>query len=219
MPDSGLPLSSVTRPADRAARIPNRGDATKHKRDSHSHNAHHAQGAPKSPTSPHGVDLRRLPPAHLSRSRRPRSMARLRRALVGSRGMSVDRSVFGRPAGRRAPREVPGAADADPVEFLGAQFDHGLAWVHFDEGFGGLGVAAGLQRRRPATSRAGAPPSLGDYVACIRVRSRPQRGDAGAAIAIPPPDLHRRGALVSALQRARRGVRPRRTLDVGGARR
>lgn len=38
----------------------------------------------------------------------------------------------------------------DPVamadqEFLGAQFDHGLAWVHFGEGHGGLGVNPRLQ--------------------------------------------------------------------------
>ena len=30
--------------------------------------------------------------------------------------------------------------------FLGAQFDLGLAWVHFPEGEGGLGVSPGLQR-------------------------------------------------------------------------
>jgi alkylation response protein AidB-like acyl-CoA dehydrogenase len=34
----------------------------------------------------------------------------------------------------------------DPVGFLGAQFDAGLAWVHFDEGFGGLGLRPKLQR-------------------------------------------------------------------------
>jgi alkylation response protein AidB-like acyl-CoA dehydrogenase len=33
-----------------------------------------------------------------------------------------------------------------PAEvFLGAQFDHGLAWVHFPLGHGGLGLAPGLQ--------------------------------------------------------------------------
>jgi alkylation response protein AidB-like acyl-CoA dehydrogenase len=32
------------------------------------------------------------------------------------------------------------------VELLGAQFDLGLAWVHFPEGCGGLGLAPGLQR-------------------------------------------------------------------------
>ena len=28
----------------------------------------------------------------------------------------------------------------DPAAFLGAQFDAGLAWVHFPEGNGGLGL-------------------------------------------------------------------------------
>ena len=42
-------------------------------------------------------------------------------------------------------------AKADPKassqeEFRGVQFDLGLAWVHFPEGRGGLGVAPGLQR-------------------------------------------------------------------------
>src|SRR3954471_20764397 len=32
------------------------------------------------------------------------------------------------------------------VEFLGAQYDLGLAWVHFPEGFGGLGMSPKLQR-------------------------------------------------------------------------
>jgi len=32
------------------------------------------------------------------------------------------------------------------VEFLGAQFDAGLAWVHFDESYGGLGLSPGLQK-------------------------------------------------------------------------
>ncbi|CAN5570835.1 acyl-CoA dehydrogenase family protein [soil metagenome] len=34
----------------------------------------------------------------------------------------------------------------DPATFLGAQFDAGLAWVHFPEGAGGLGVSPKLQR-------------------------------------------------------------------------
>ena len=33
------------------------------------------------------------------------------------------------------------------TEFLGAQYDLGLAWVHFDEGYGGLGLAPKLQGR------------------------------------------------------------------------
>ena len=36
--------------------------------------------------------------------------------------------------------------DSTPsTEFLGEQFDRGLAWVHFDEGFGGLGLSPKLQ--------------------------------------------------------------------------
>ena len=38
----------------------------------------------------------------------------------------------------------PKATDART--FLGAQFDAGLAWVHFPEGYGGLGVSPKLQR-------------------------------------------------------------------------
>ncbi|MBV9952164.1 MAG: acyl-CoA dehydrogenase family protein [Acidimicrobiia bacterium] len=34
----------------------------------------------------------------------------------------------------------------DPVEFRGVQYDLGLAWVHFPEGLGGLGVAPQHQR-------------------------------------------------------------------------
>jgi alkylation response protein AidB-like acyl-CoA dehydrogenase len=37
-------------------------------------------------------------------------------------------------------------ARTSTVDFLGAQFDAGLAWVHFPEGRGGLGVAPGAQR-------------------------------------------------------------------------
>ena len=36
-------------------------------------------------------------------------------------------------------------ATTDAVEFLGAQFDLGLAWVHFPEGHGGLGLSPKLQ--------------------------------------------------------------------------
>ena len=39
----------------------------------------------------------------------------------------------------------PGAATTSDV--LGAQFDRGLAWVHFPEGCGGLGLSPGVQRR------------------------------------------------------------------------
>jgi len=49
-------------------------------------------------------------------------------------------------------------ATTDPREFLGAQFDLGLAWVQFDEGLGGLGLPPALQELVDATLRpAGAP--------------------------------------------------------------
>jgi alkylation response protein AidB-like acyl-CoA dehydrogenase len=37
-------------------------------------------------------------------------------------------------------------ATTKPVDFLGAQFDAGLAWVHFEEGHGGLGLSPKLQK-------------------------------------------------------------------------
>jgi alkylation response protein AidB-like acyl-CoA dehydrogenase len=37
-------------------------------------------------------------------------------------------------------------AQTTPFEFLGQQYDRGLAWVNFDEGFGGLGMNPKLQR-------------------------------------------------------------------------
>ena len=49
---------------------------------------------------------------------------------------------------------------ADPVELRGRQFDLGLAWVHFPEGWGGLGLAPRYQRDVDRTLReAGAPPA------------------------------------------------------------
>ena len=35
--------------------------------------------------------------------------------------------------------EFPPATTSD-LDFLGAQYDKGLAWVHFPVGFGGLGI-------------------------------------------------------------------------------
>ena len=42
-------------------------------------------------------------------------------------------------------RDVP-PRSASASEFLGAQFDRGLAWVHFPEGHGGLGLNPKLQK-------------------------------------------------------------------------
>jgi alkylation response protein AidB-like acyl-CoA dehydrogenase len=50
----------------------------------------------------------------------------------------------------------------DQATFRGAQYDTGLAWVHFPEGFGGLGLAPQLQRDIDRRLRAaGAPPPHG----------------------------------------------------------
>ncbi len=47
-------------------------------------------------------------------------------------------------------------------DFLGAQFDRGLAWVHFPEGCGGLGLPPSFQRQIGAKlSAAGAPSGAG----------------------------------------------------------
>ena len=46
-----------------------------------------------------------------------------------------------------------------PADFLGAQFDLGLAWVQFDEGFGGLGLNPRLQRLVNERIRAEGGPS------------------------------------------------------------
>jgi alkylation response protein AidB-like acyl-CoA dehydrogenase len=47
----------------------------------------------------------------------------------------------------------------DSITFRGAQYDRGLAWVHFPEGFGGLGLEGRLQRHVDTRLReSGAPP-------------------------------------------------------------
>lgn len=45
-----------------------------------------------------------------------------------------------------------------PASFLGAQFDAGLAWVHFPEGKGGLGISRGRQLEVDALLEAAAAP-------------------------------------------------------------
>src|SRR5690554_3712492 len=44
-------------------------------------------------------------------------------------------------------------SSADPVEFRGRQYDLGLAWVHFPEGWGGLGLAPNHQKTVDAALR------------------------------------------------------------------
>ena len=103
-------------------------------------------------------------------------------------------------AERSAPR------DADPVEFLGRQFDLGLAWVHFPEGHGGLGLSPKLQKIVNETlGRAGAPRA--GALQPHRLRHGRAHGrhprQRGAEAALPAPAVHQRGDLVPALLRAR----------------
>ncbi len=54
-------------------------------------------------------------------------------------------------------REFP-PDTAESSSFWGSQFDHGLAWIHFPEGYGGLGFDPKLQQRvDERLARAGAP--------------------------------------------------------------
>jgi alkylation response protein AidB-like acyl-CoA dehydrogenase len=55
-----------------------------------------------------------------------------------------DETLVGELVDRLLASHPPASTSAR--EFLGAQYDLGLAWVHFDEGYGGLGVDAKLQR-------------------------------------------------------------------------
>jgi alkylation response protein AidB-like acyl-CoA dehydrogenase len=52
-------------------------------------------------------------------------------------------------------------ATTDTVEFRGRQYDLGLAWVQFPEGYGGLGVEPGLQREVDARLRAAGAQPMG----------------------------------------------------------
>ena len=57
-------------------------------------------------------------------------------------------------------------ASCSPPEFLGARYDAGLAWVHFEPGFGGLGAPADLQAIvTERLAAVGAPaPKIASYV-------------------------------------------------------
>jgi alkylation response protein AidB-like acyl-CoA dehydrogenase len=74
------------------------------------------------------------------------------------------------------------------AEFLGAQFDAGLAWVQFDQGSGGLGVDAGLNRVvRKRLAAAGAPDNF---------RSNPVAyGQAAGAVHLAGTPLQRERGL------------------------
>ncbi len=106
--------------------------------------------------------------------------------------------------------------DDDEASFLGAQFDAGLARMDYPVGLGGLDASPKLQeivdealeaagRRYPWMRNAMGIGMCGPTIVA--------RGHTRAAGALPPADLHRRGDLVPAVQRTRRGIRRRRPLD------
>jgi alkylation response protein AidB-like acyl-CoA dehydrogenase len=76
----------------------------------------------------------------------------------------------------------------DPRTFRGAQFDRGLAWVHFPEGAGGLGLTPALQRHVDRRLRAaGAAPPHGTLFFGLSL--------AGPTVATHASDELRRRAL------------------------
>ena len=72
--------------------------------------------------------------------------------------MSKDDFTAGLDARVQALLDEHDPATTDPREFLGAQYDAGLAWVHLPAGFGGLDLPRNAQRIVNATlAAAGAP--------------------------------------------------------------
>src|SRR5262249_49732335 len=85
---------------------------------------------------------------------------------------------------RRLLAEHPPSA-CEPAIFLGARYDAGLAWVHFDPGFGGLGLPASLQAVVNQTlDEAGEPRPTANYVGVYQA--------AAAVHAYAPDDLRGR---------------------------
>ena len=109
-------------------------------------------------------------------------------------------------------------AEESRVEFRGHQYDAGLAWVHHPVGFGGLGVSPRLQRPAERQLRAGgAPPAdPSTFFLALIGPTIVTHGTDEQKRRYLRPNVHRRGALVPAVQRARLGLGLRR---VGNPRR
>ena len=92
------------------------------------------------------------------------------------------------------------------------QFDPGLASVHFPEGHGGLGVAPKLQRwSTSGWRRRGAPVLRAQRIGLgMAAPTIVTHGTEEQKASVPAPAVHRRGGVVPAVQRARRGLRRRR---------
>ena len=72
--------------------------------------------------------------------------------------VSADEQLVRSKVAQLLSEHPPGSVDSRT--FLGAQFDLGLAWVHFPEGCGGLGLSpeAAASDRRAIQTRAGPNP-------------------------------------------------------------
>ena len=78
---------------------------------------------------------------------------------AGANGASLDQRVD------ELLRRFPRLGEADPVDFMLARYDLGLAWVHFSPGCGGSGAPRHEQERiERRLAEAGAPAPLADYV-------------------------------------------------------
>ena len=72
--------------------------------------------------------------------------------------MTTDEQAIARDLGGRVATLVEQNDLSDPIGFLGARFDAGLAWVHFPPGRGGLGLPQSFQAQVDAElAAAGAP--------------------------------------------------------------
>ena len=113
-------------------------------------------------------------------------------------------------------------ATTPAVEFAGARFDAGLAWVWFPEGSGGLGVSPDLQGIVERQLRAvGAPNDIernviGFGMAAPTILTHGTDEQRAAAAATP---VHLRGDLVPALQRTGGRIRRGRSGHPGRPRR
>ena len=109
---------------------------------------------------------------------------------------------------------APDPAAMSPHDFRGARFDAGLAWVHFPRG-----SRWSRARRRDlqpvVDARLARPgrPADDPRIASAWAWPAPTivaHGTRRAEAPLPAADVHRRGDLVPAVQRARRRLRPRR---------
>jgi alkylation response protein AidB-like acyl-CoA dehydrogenase len=90
-------------------------------------------------------------------------------------------------------------------EFRGAQYDRGLAWVHFPEESGGLGLSPTLQRHVDSRLRAAGAAPHGTLFFGLSLAGPTTHG-SDELRPRAPADVHRRGDLVPAVLRAGRGL-------------